>query len=153
MGEIGKNLYLYEYQETIILVDCGLAFPDETTLGVDIIIPDITYLRERKSAVKAVLITHGHEDHVGALPHILPELPGVPVYASTLARGLLANKLKEYKVTANPLRPLDPGDQIEIGPFVIEPFRVGHSIPDAMGYAIHTPVGHRGRRPPHHSKK
>jgi len=141
MGEIGKNLYLYEYQETIILVDCGLAFPDETTLGVDIIIPDITYLRERKSAVKAVLITHGHEDHVGALPHILPELPGVPVYASTLARGLLANKLKEYKVTANPLRPLDPGDQIEIGPFVIEPFRVGHSIPDAMGYAIHTPVG------------
>lgn len=141
MGEIGKNLYLYEYQETIILVDCGLAFPDETTLGVDIIIPDITYLRERKNAVKAVLITHGHEDHVGALPHILPDLPGVPVYASTLARGLLANKLKEHKVTANPLRPLDPGDQIEIGPFVIEPFRVGHSIPDAMGYAIHSPVG------------
>jgi len=141
MGEIGKNLYLYEYQETIILVDCGLAFPDETTLGVDIIIPDISYLRERKQAVKAVLITHGHEDHVGALPHILPELPGVPVYASTLARGLLANKLKEYKVTANPLRPLNPGDQIEIGPFMIEPFRVGHSIPDAMGYAIHTPVG------------
>lgn len=105
MGEIGKNLYLYEYQDTIILVDCGLAFPDETTLGVDIIIPDISYLRARRSAVKAVLITHGHEDHVGALPHILPELPGVPVYASTLARGLLANKLKEFKVTANPLRP------------------------------------------------
>ena len=141
MGEIGKNLYLYEYDKAIILVDCGLAFPDNTTLGVDIIIPDISYLRERKAAVKAVLITHGHEDHVGALPHILPELPGVPVYASTLARGLLANKLKEHKITANPLRPLDPGDHLEIGPFAIEPFRVGHSIPDAMGYAIHTPVG------------
>lgn len=141
MGEIGKNLYLYEYQDTIILVDCGLAFPDETTLGVDIIIPDISYLRDRKSAVKAVLITHGHEDHVGALPHILPALPGVPVYASTLARGLLANKLKEFKVTANPLRPLDPGESVEIGSFIIEPFRVGHSIPDAVGYAIHSPVG------------
>jgi ribonuclease J len=141
MGEIGKNLYLYEYQDTIILVDCGLAFPDETTLGVDIIIPDISYLRARKSAVKAVLITHGHEDHVGALPHILPEFPGVPVYASTLARGLLANKLKEFKVTANPLRPLNPGDHLEVGSFTIEPFRVGHSIPDAMGYAIHSPVG------------
>ncbi len=141
MGEIGKNLYLYEYEDTIILVDCGLAFPDETTLGVDIIIPDISYLRARRSAVKAVLITHGHEDHVGALPHILPELPGVPVYASTLARGLLANKLKEFKVTTNPLRPLDPGGRLEVGPFTIEPFRVGHSIPDAMGYAIHSPVG------------
>lgn len=141
MGEIGKNLYLYEYQDTIILVDCGLAFPDETTLGVDIIIPDISYLRARKSAVKAVLITHGHEDHVGALPHILPEFPGVPVYASTLARGLLANKLKEFKVTANPLRTLNPGDHLEVGSFTVEPFRVGHSIPDAMGYAIHSPVG------------
>ncbi len=141
MGEIGKNLYLYEYLDTIILVDCGLAFPDETTLGVDIIIPDITYLRERKSAVKAVLITHGHEDHVGALPHILPELPGVPVYASILARGLLANKLKEFKVSANPLLPLNAGDRLNIGPFSIEPFRIGHSIPDAMGFAIHTPVG------------
>jgi ribonuclease J len=141
MGEIGKNLYVYEYGDEIILVDCGLAFPDETTLGVDIIIPDVTYLRERKRQVKAVVITHAHEDHIGALPHILPEFPGVPVYASTLARGLLANKLKEAKVSANPLRKLDPGDRLELGAFTIEPFRVGHSIPDAMGLAIHTPVG------------
>ena len=95
MEEIGKNLYVYEYDDEIILVDCGLAFPDETTLGVDIIIPDVSYLRERKRMVKAVVITHAHEDHIGALPHVLPEFPGVPVYASTLARGLLANKLKK----------------------------------------------------------
>ena len=140
MGEIGKNLYLYEYDDTIVLVDCGLAFPDETTPGVDIIIPDISYLRERRAMVKAVLITHAHEDHIGALPHILPELAGVPVYASTLACGLIANKLREQK-NANPLQRLNPGDRVEIGPFSIEPFRLGHSIPDAQGFAIHTPVG------------
>ena len=140
MGEIGKNLYLYEYDDTILLVDCGLAFPDETTPGVDIIIPDISYLRERRAMVKAVLITHAHEDHIGALPHVLPELAGVPVYASTLACGLIANKLREQK-NANPLHRLNPGDRIEIGPFAIEPFRIGHSIPDAQGFAIHSPVG------------
>jgi ribonuclease J len=140
MGEIGKNLYLYEYDDTILLVDCGLAFPDETTPGVDIIIPDTAYLAANRSRVKGVLVTHAHEDHIGALPHILPELPGVPVYASTLACGLIANKLREHK-TANPLHRLNPGDTLAIGPFTIEPFRVGHSIPDAQGFALHTPVG------------
>ena len=140
MGEIGKNLYLYEYDDTILLVDCGLAFPDETTPGVDIIIPDTAYLAANRSRVKGVLVTHAHEDHIGALPHILPELPGVPVYASTLACGLIANKLREHK-TANPLHRLNPGDTLAIGPFTIEPFRIGHSIPDAQGFALHTPVG------------
>jgi ribonuclease J len=140
MGEIGKNLYLYEYDDTILLVDCGLAFPDETTPGVDIIIPDTAYLAANRSRVKGVLVTHAHEDHIGALPHILPELPGVPVYASTLACGLIANKLREHK-TANPLHQLNPGDTLAIGPFTIEPFRIGHSIPDAQGFALHTPVG------------
>jgi ribonuclease J len=140
MGEIGKNLYLYEYDDTILLVDCGLAFPDETTPGVDIIIPDISYLVANRARVKGVLVTHAHEDHIGALPHVLPDLPGVPVYASTLAGGLIANKLREHK-TANPLHRLNPGDTIVIGPFTIEPFRIGHSIPDAQGFALHTPVG------------
>lgn len=140
MGEIGKNLYLYEYDDTILLVDCGLAFPDETTPGVDIIIPDTAYLAANRARVKGVLVTHAHEDHIGALPHILPELPGVPVYASTLACGLIANKLREHK-TANPLHQLNPGDTLAIGPFTIEPFRIGHSIPDAQGFALHTPVG------------
>jgi ribonuclease J len=109
--------------------------------GIDLIIPDITYLKERRANVKAFLITHAHEDHVGALPYVLPEFPGVPVYASTLARGLLGNKIKEHKLHNNPLMALDPGDEITIGPFTVMPFRVGHSIPDAMGIALRTPVG------------
>jgi ribonuclease J len=87
------------------------------------------------------VITHAHEDHVGGLPYILPEFPGVPVYASTLARGLLGNKIKEHKLNANPLRALEPGDELQVGPFTIMPFRIGHSIPDAMGIALRTPVG------------
>ncbi|MDQ2964868.1 MAG: ribonuclease J, partial [Chloroflexota bacterium] len=102
---------------------------------------DITYLKDRKAKVKAFLITHAHEDHVGGLPYILPEFPGVPIYASTLARGLLGNKIKEHKLHSNPMLSLDPGDQITVGPFTVVPFRVGHSIPDAMGIALRTPVG------------
>jgi ribonuclease J len=109
--------------------------------GIDLVIPDVAYLKERKANVRAFLITHAHEDHVGGLPYILPNFPGVPVYASTLARGLLGIKIKEHKLTSNPLLPLDPGDTLEIGPFTVMPFRVGHSIPDAMGIALRTPVG------------
>ena len=89
VGEIGKNMYVFEYRDEIVVIDCGLMFPDEEMFGIDLVIPDITYLKERRANVKAFLITHAHEDHVGALPYVLPEFPGVPVYASTLARGLL----------------------------------------------------------------
>ena len=141
VGEIGKNMYVFEYGDDIVVVDCGLMFPDEAMFGIDLIIPDVTYLRENREKVKAFLITHGHEDHVGGLPFILPYFPDVPVYASTLARGLLGIKIKEHRLHSNPLLPLDPGDSLEIGPFRIEAFRISHSIPDAMGMAIHTPVG------------
>jgi ribonuclease J len=141
VGEIGKNMYVIEYGDDIVVIDCGLMFPDEEMFGIDLVIPDVTYLRERKANVKAFLITHAHEDHVGGLPYILPMFPGVPVYASTLARGLLGIKVKEHKLTSNPLLPLDPGDEVKIGPFTVIPFRVGHSIPDAMGIALRTPVG------------
>ncbi len=141
MGEIGKNMYVFEYRDEIVVVDCGLMFPDEEMFGIDLVIPDVTYLRERRGQVKAFLITHAHEDHVGGLPYVLPEFPGVPVYASTLARGLLGNKIREHKLHNNPLLPLDPGDELRIGAFTIVPFRIGHSIPDAMGLAIRTPVG------------
>jgi ribonuclease J len=141
VGEIGKNMYVFEYGDDIVVVDCGLMFPDESMFGIDLIIPDVTYLRENREKVRAFLITHGHEDHVGGLPFILPYFPGVPVYASTLARGLLGIKIKEHKLHSNPLMALDPGDNVEIGPFRVEPFLISHSIPDAMGMALHTPVG------------
>jgi len=141
VGEIGKNMYVFEYGDEIIVIDCGLMFPDEEMFGIDLVIPDVTYLKERRANVKAFIITHAHEDHVGALPYVLPEFPGVPVYASTLARGLLGNKIKEHRLHNNPLLALNPGDEIQIGPFTVIPFRVSHSIPDAMGIALRTPVG------------
>jgi ribonuclease J len=141
VGEIGKNMYLFEYGDDIVVIDCGLMFPDEEMFGIDLVIPDISYLKENRSKLRAFLITHAHEDHVGGLPYVLPEFPGVPVYASTLARGLLGNKIKEHKLHNNPMMALDPGDEIEIGPFTVIPFRIGHSIPDAMGIALRTPVG------------
>ncbi len=141
VGEIGKNMYVFEYGDEIVVIDCGLMFPDEEMFGIDLVVPDIAYLKERKANVKAFLITHAHEDHVGGLPYILPEFPGVPIYASTLARGLLGNKIKEHKLHNNPLLAMEPGDEIQVGPFTVIPFRVSHSIPDAMGIALRTPVG------------
>src|SRR4029077_15270885 len=141
VGEIGKNMYVFEYRDEIVVIDCGLMFPDEEMFGIDLVVPDVTYLKERRDQVRAFLITHAHEDHVGALPYVLPEFPGVPVYASTLARGLLGNKIKEHKLHNNPLLALEPGDELQIGPFGVVAFRIGHSIPDAMGIALRTPVG------------
>ncbi len=141
VGEIGKNMFVFEYADDIVVVDCGLMFPDEEMFGIDLVVPDVTYLREQREKVRAFLITHAHEDHIGGLPYVLPDFPDVPVYASALARGFLGVKVKEHKLHANPLLPLDPGDVLEIGAFRIEPFRVSHSIPDAMGLALHTPIG------------
>ncbi len=141
VGEIGKNMYVFEYGEEIVVIDCGLMFPDEEMFGIDLVVPDVTYLKERRDQVRAFVITHAHEDHVGGLPYVLPEFPGVPVYASTLARGLLGNKVKEHKLHNNPLVALEPGDELQIGPFGVVAFRIGHSIPDAMGIALRTPVG------------
>ena len=141
VGEIGKNMYCFEYGDDIVVIDCGLMFPDEEMFGIDLVVPDVTYLKENRHKVRAFLITHAHEDHVGGLPYVLPEFPGVPVYASTLARGLLGNKIKEHKLHNNPLLELEPGDELPLGPFTAVPFRIGHSIPDAMGIALRTPVG------------
>jgi len=141
IGEIGKNMTVFEYGDQIVIIDCGLMFPEEEMFGVDFVVPDITYLKERRHMVKAFLITHAHEDHVGGLPYILPEFPGVPIYASTLARGLLGNKIKEHKLNSNPLMAFDPGETVELGAFSATAFRIGHSIPDAMGIALRTPLG------------
>ena len=130
-----------EYDRDIIVIDCGVLFPEEDMPGVDLVIPDISYLRERQEQVRAIVITHGHEDHTGALPYVLPDLQ-VPVYAPRLAHGLISVKLKEHRaLRGSRLELLEPGKPLKLGKFRVESFRVCHSIPDAMGLAIETPVG------------
>jgi ribonuclease J len=130
-----------EYDEEIVVVDAGLMFPEEEMLGVDLVLPDITYLVERKDKVKAFLLTHGHEDHVGSLPYILPRLQA-PIYGSRLTLGLVKNKLREHKLQDSvELREVKAGDVVELPPFKVEFIHVAHSIPDTMALAIETPVG------------
>ena len=141
LGEIGKNMLALEYDDDIVVIDCGVQFPKEDMLGVDLVIPDVTYLKERRHKIKAILITHGHEDHIGALPYILPELQ-VPVYAPPLAAGLISVKLKRSRVPKDTrLETVEPGRPFKLGKFGVEFFRVCHSIPDSMGIALETPLG------------
>lgn len=140
LGEVGKNMTAFRYQDTIIVIDAGLMFPEEELLGIDIVIPDITYLLENREKVKAILLTHGHEDHVGDLPYVLKEI-NVPVYGSRLTLGIVERKLDEHNLSGTMLNVVKPRDSLSIGPFEIEFFRVCHSIPDAMGIALHTPLG------------
>ncbi|MBM3947880.1 MAG: ribonuclease J [SAR202 cluster bacterium] len=141
LGEIGRNMMAVEYGNEIVVIDAGVLFPDENMPGVDFIIPDITYLVENKEKVKAVLITHGHEDHTGALPYVLPEL-GAPLYASRLTHGLIAVKLREHgHLKTSRLNVVEPHQPFKVGGFRVEFFRVCHSIPDAMGIALTTPLG------------
>ena len=140
VGEIGKNMLALEYNQDILVIDAGLMFPESDMLGVDVVIPDIEYLVERKDRVRAIILTHGHEDHIGALPYILPDLP-VPVYATPLTRGLVEVKLKEARISGTEMHTIDTKDVLELGPFKVEFFHVCHSIPDAVGLAITTPVG------------
>ena len=142
LGEIGKNMMAVEYGDDIVVIDCGVQFPDEDMPGVDLIVPDITYLREHADNVRAILITHGHEDHIGALPFILPQLD-VPVYAPVLAHGLISAKLKERRTTRGAVvEIIEPGTDYQFGSsFSANWFRVCHSIPDAMGIVLETPVG------------
>jgi ribonuclease J len=141
LGEIGKNMTVIEYEEHILVIDAGLMFPENDMLGIDLIIPDYQYLLDKRERVKGILITHGHEDHVGALEHFMKEMDA-PIYATPLTMGLIEVKLKEAgllgKVT---MKTIQAGDAFAIGPFLIEPFHVAHSIPDCVGYGITTPVG------------
>jgi len=141
LGEFGKNMMVYEYDDAIILVDAGLMFPEEDMPGIDIVIPDVSYLAENAGKLQAILLTHGHEDHIGALPFLLKEVQA-PVYSAALTLGLVRNKLKEHKLHEKAdLRVIDENSQLEIGPFTIEFIHLCHSIPDALGVALHTPVG------------
>jgi ribonuclease J len=141
LGEIGKNMMLFEYGDDVIAVDCGLMFPAEDMLGVDLVIPDVSYILENRKNLRAIFITHGHEDHTGALPYILRQV-NVPVYCTPLAHGLISIKLKEARLLpSTDLREMNVGESIEEGPFTVEPFQVAHSIPDSVGFAIRTPAG------------
>ena len=141
LGEIGKNMMALEYRREIIVIDAGVLFPEQDMLGVDLIIPDISYLIQNRDRVRAIFITHGHEDHTGALPYVLRELK-VPVYAPRLAMGLISVKLKEHRsLRRTELVEAQPGKEIKAGPFRVDFFRVAHSIPDAMGLAIRIPLG------------
>ena len=141
LGEIGKNMMVLELPNVMILIDAGLMFPKEEMLGVDLVIPDISYVRERKKKLRAIIITHGHEDHTGALPYVLRELRA-PIYCTRLTRGLISVKLKEHKLLKEAdLRMVSPGDKIHLGAFQVEFVRVTHSIPDSCGLAIRTPLG------------
>jgi ribonuclease J len=141
LGEIGKNMAVMEYEDDIIIVDAGLMFPGEEMLGIDLVIPDISYLDDKKDKVRGIVITHGHEDHIGALPYILSQI-NVPVYSTKLTQGLISVKLKEHRTHVDAkLHVVPPGGQVMLGKLRVEFFPVCHSIPDSSGLIIYTPAG------------
>ena len=140
LGEIGKNMTVFKYGDDIIIVDAGLAFPEDDMLGIDLVIPDISYLTENKDKIRAIFLTHGHEDHIGALPYVLKKLD-LPVYGTALTLGILQGRLKQNGVSSSQLKTVQPGEVIRAGSFKVEFIRVNHSIPDAVAMAIHTPLG------------
>src|SRR3990170_2581862 len=147
LGEIGKNMMALELAGDLILVDAGLMFPEEEMLGVDLVIPDISYIEERLHKLRGILITHGHEDHTGALPYVLrrlrlPNGKPPPIYCTRLTRGLIAVKLEEHRLSSEAdLRVVRPGERIKLGKFSVEYVHVTHSIPDSAALAIQTPLG------------
>src|SRR3990172_4103476 len=141
LGEIGKNMMVFEYAEDLIVVDAGLMFPEAEMPGVDLVIPDISYVEEHRHKLRGIFITHGHEDHTGALPYVLRRLRA-PIYCTPLTGDLIAVKLKEHRLLNEAdLRTLTPGEAVDAGRFRVEPFTVAHSVPDSVGLAIHTPLG------------
>ncbi len=141
LDEIGKNITVFEYGNEIVLVDCGLEFPEDDMLGVDLVIPDVTYLEKNKEKIKGLVVTHGHEDHIGAIPYVLKQI-NIPIYATRLTVGLIKNKLEEHKLLASTkLVTVEQGQTINFGNIKVEFIRSSHSIPDSVMLAIHTPVG------------
>jgi len=141
LGEVGKNMMVYEYDHHILVVDAGLMFPDNDMLGVDYIIPDFQYLRDNATRVDGIIITHGHEDHIGAIHHLISDVPA-PVYATPLTRGLIEVKLARNGLANRAdMRTVQAGEMVQIGPFQVEFFHVCHSVPDAVGLGITTPEG------------
>jgi len=140
VGDVTKNMYIYEWGNDIIIVDCGVGFPDDAMPGVDLVIPDISYLRDKKEKIKAIFITHGHDDHIGGLPYIWPELQ-VPVYTQRLTAGFIKAKFTEHNLPKNQIREVGIHDKLKFGVFDVSFYQVAHSIPDSTGIVIKTPVG------------
>lgn len=139
--EVGKNITVFEYEDDMIVVDCGLSFPEDDMLGIDLVIPDITYIKQNKEKLKGMVITHGHEDHIGSVPYFLKEV-NTPIYGTRLTLGLIKNKLDEHKLTASAkLTEVQAGQTIKLGKFTVEFIQSSHSIPDSVMLAIKTPVG------------
>ncbi len=141
LNEIGKNLTVFEYEDDALILDCGMAFPDDDMPGVDIVIPDITYLHKIEGRIRGIVLTHGHEDHIGAIPYVVKEFP-VPVYGTRLTLGILKNKLKEHGILEETkLNTINAGDRVKLGAFTAEFIHTNHSIADAVAIALHTPAG------------
>ena len=141
LQEIGKNITVFEYGDDIVIVDCGLAFPEDDMLGIDLVIPDFTYLEKKQDKIRGLVITHGHEDHIGAIPYLLQKI-NVPIYATKLTAGLISHKLEEHKLLkSTKLKIVNQGQTITLGKIRVEFIRSCHSIPDAVALAIHTPAG------------
>lgn len=141
-GEVGRNMWVVEYGDDIVILDCGVMFPDADMLGVDLVLPDITYLREKTDHIRGILITHGHEDHIGAVPHLIADLGFPPVYGTRLTLGLLSNRLREHRLQDKVKTVLiTEREPFQVGCFTVEAFHIAHSIPDTVGFAITTPAG------------
>lgn len=141
LHEIGKNLTVVEYRDDIIIIDCGMTFPEDEMLGIDVVIPDVTYLENNKHKIKGLVLTHGHEDHIGAIPYVLRKLD-LDIYGTGLTIGLLENKLKEHRLSKDKLHVVNAGDVVKLGKMEVEWINVNHSIPDACALAIKTPLGY-----------
>ena len=141
LHEIGKNLTVVEYRDDIIIIDCGMTFPEDEMLGIDVVIPDVTYLENNKHKIRGLVLTHGHEDHIGAIPYVLRKLD-LDIYGTGLTIGLLENKLKEHRLSRDKLHVVNAGDVVKLGKMEVEWINVNHSIPDACALAIKTPLGY-----------
>ena len=141
LHEIGKNLTVIEYRDDIIIIDCGMTFPEDEMLGIDVVIPDVTYLENNKHKIRGLVLTHGHEDHIGAIPYVLRKMD-LDIYGTGLTIGLLENKLKEHRLSKDKLHVVNAGDVVKLGKMEVEWINVNHSIPDACALAIKTPLGY-----------
>ena len=140
LQEIGKNCAIVEYGNDMVMIDCGLTFPDQEMLGVDIVIPDFTYVEENKNKLRGIFVTHGHEDHIGAIPYFLKSVD-TNVYCSKLTKGLLENKFKEHGLNPNRIKMVNVNNKVNVGELSVEFIRVSHSIPDSCAVAVKSPVG------------